>query len=82
MPPTHLVTRPIGRCLPVARCGENTGMETPEERQDQEQADQTAVGGEGGDDRRETEHDKPGATQQDEGGEGNEGEGPAEGDEQ
>jgi hypothetical protein len=34
-------------------------METPEERQDQEQADQTAIGGVGGDDRRETEHDGP-----------------------
>lgn len=56
-------------------------METPEERQDQEQADQTAVGGEGGDDRRETEHDEPGVTHQDQGGEGNEGEGPADGDE-
>jgi hypothetical protein len=55
-------------------------METPDERQDQEQADQTAIGGEGGDDRPETgdEHD---AQKWDEGGEGNEGEGPAEGDE-
>ena len=56
-------------------------METPEERQDQEQADQTAIGGEGGDDRRETERDEPGESKPDEGGEGNEGEGPAEGDE-
>ena len=55
-------------------------METPEERQDQEQADQTAIGGEGGDDRRETERDEPGELKPDEGGEGNEGEGPAEGD--
>ena len=56
-------------------------MDTPDERQDQEQADQTAIGGEGGDDRRETEHDGPDTPTQDEGGEGNEGEGPAQGDE-
>jgi hypothetical protein len=61
--------------------GENLDMETPEERQDQELADQTAIGGEGGDDRREPERDEPGPPKRDEGGEGNEGEGPAEGDE-
>jgi hypothetical protein len=65
----------------MGRCGENTGMETPEERQDQEQADQTAIGGEGGDDRRETERHASDSPKQDEGGEGNEGEGPAQGDE-
>ena len=56
-------------------------METPDERQDQEQADQTAIGGEGGDDQPETGRDEQDAPKWDEGGEGNEGEGPAEGDE-
>jgi hypothetical protein len=67
--------------LAVHRRGENTDMETPEERQEQELADQTAIGGEGGDDRGETERDEPGASKPDEGGEGNEGEGPADGEE-
>ena len=56
-------------------------METPEERQEQELADQTAIGGEGGDDRGEAERDEQAPPERDEGGEGNEGEGPAKGDE-
>jgi hypothetical protein len=53
-------------------------METPEERQEQELADQTAIGGEGGDDRGEAERDEQAPPERDEGGEGNKGEGPAE----
>jgi len=65
----------MSTAYPTRRCA------NPEERQDQEQADQTAIGGGGGDDRPETGRDEPDAPKPDEGGEGNEGEGPAEGDE-
>src|SRR4030081_4131853 len=79
--PTQRGTRQSRAGLGGDGPGENLDMETPEERQDQELADQTASGGEGGGEGAGPERDEPGPPKRDEGGEGNEGEGPAEGDE-